>query len=183
MSNIKPKEIKLKNGKTIKIRTAVPADAQKIIVLVKSILKEKVYIIHELDEFKDTLESRALQIRKFKKAPGKLFLVADAGYEIAGLINFNNWDTRKTMHTGFLSIYTKKKYRGIGIGKALLSELIDWAGKNKIIHKMSLAVFSGNKNAIALYKKIGFKIEGICPKDIKINGKYYDSIFMYIFVK
>ncbi len=181
MSIIKPKEYLQKNGKTVKIRTADKSDAQKIIELVKNILKEKVYMIHEIDEYKDSIKSRTLQIKKFRKAPGKLFLVAETENEIAGFANFNNWDTRKTMHTGFLSIFIKKKYRGLGIGFLLLNELIDWAKKNPMIHKMSLAVFSTNKNAVALYKKLGFKTEGKCPKDIKIKGKYCDSIFMYIF--
>jgi RimJ/RimL family protein N-acetyltransferase len=60
--------------------------------------------------------------------------------------------------------------------------LIKWGRNNEIIQKMSLAVFSSNKIAISLYEKIGFKIEGLCPRDLKINGRYYDSVLMYKFV-
>ena len=63
-----------------------------------------------------------------------------------------------------------------------MKTLIQWGKANKLIRKMTLSVFSNNKNAIKLYKKVGFKIEGLCPMDVKINGRYYDSILMYKFV-
>jgi RimJ/RimL family protein N-acetyltransferase len=87
------------------------------------------------------------------------------------------------MHTGFLSVYVKKEFRGFGIGKLLMNRLLKWGKQNKLIKKMSLAVFSNNENAIRLYEQLDFKVEGVCPKDIKINGRYYDSIFMYKFMK
>jgi RimJ/RimL family protein N-acetyltransferase len=66
----------------------------------------------------------------------------------------------------------------------LMQSLIEWAEKNETIEKLTLAVFSTNVRAIALYKKLGFAIEGMCHRDIKIpDGTYVDSILMYKFVK
>jgi RimJ/RimL family protein N-acetyltransferase len=62
-------------------------------------------------------------------------------------------------------------------------ELLQWAEDNSLIEKVSLAVFSTNANAIKLYKKLGFKQEGRCPRDMIIGGKYADSILMYKFTK
>jgi RimJ/RimL family protein N-acetyltransferase len=182
MSSINEQVVTLKNGILITIRTAESSDASGIIRLMKGILSEKVFAIHEIDEYKETVASTTKKIRQYRKAPGKIILTASYKNEIVGYVTFNNWDTRKTMHTGFLSIYLLKKYRGMGLGKELMKMLLQWGKDNKLIQKMSLAVFSSNKNAIALYKKVGFKIEGLCPKDIKINGRYYDSVFMYKFV-
>ena len=117
MGQIKGESIKIKDNSLINIRTANENDAREIIELTKEILKEKKYMIHDIDEFKDSVKSRKEQINKFNKAPGKLFLIAESGEEIAGYVTFNNWDTRKTMHTGFLSIYLRKKWRGKGIGR------------------------------------------------------------------
>jgi len=183
LSRIDQKKIVLKNGTIITIRTAVPKDASCIISVMKDVMKENIYTIHETDEYKRTIKSELDKIKKYRKAPGKLILVALTKDDVIGYVTFNNWDTRKTMHTGFLSIYLKKEYRRIGIGKVLMKTLITWGRKNKVIRKMSLAVFSSNKKAIALYKKVGFEIEGLCPKDIKIGGRYYDSVLMYKFVK
>lgn len=182
MSRVNQKKIILKNGAIITIRTAVPKDASAIIGVMKEIMNESIYTIHESDEYRETTKSESNKIRKYLKAPGKIIIVALAKKEVVGFASFKNWDTKKTMHTGFLSIYQKKEYRGIGLGKELMRTLISWGRMNRIIRKMSLAVFSCNKNAIALYKKVGFKLEGLCPKDIKINSKYYDSVLMYKFV-
>jgi len=182
MCFIEKKNIILKNGIMITVRTAEPKDASGINDVMKSVIKENYFTIHGIDEFNETSQSRLKQIKKYRRAKGKIFIVALFKNKVIGLVSFNNWDTRKTMHTGFLSIFLLKEYRSIGLGKELMKILIEWGKSNKIIRKMSLAVFSCNKNAIALYKKVGFKIEGICPKDMKINGRYYDSVLMYKFM-
>ncbi len=182
MSFIEKKNVRLKNGIIITIRTAEPKDASEINTAMKSVIMEKVYTIYEIDEFNETNQSRLKQIKKYRKAPGKIFITALFKNKVVGFVTFNNWDTRKTMHTGFLSIFLIKEFRGMGLGKELMKILIKWGKDNKVIRKLSLAVFSCNKSAIALYKKIGFKIEGLCPKDLKINGRYYDSVLMYKFV-
>ncbi len=61
--------------------------------------------------------------------------------------------------------------------------MLEWGKFNTVNKKISLAVFSTNKNAIALYKKLGFKQEGRCLGDMIINGKYVDSILMYKYTK
>ena len=66
----------------------------------------------------------------------------------------------------------------------LLETLLEWAEKNPIIEKVTLAVFSTNTRAQNLYRKSGFTEEGRCPKDMKLNdGTYIDSVLMYKFVK
>jgi RimJ/RimL family protein N-acetyltransferase len=71
----------------------------------------------------------------------------------------------------------------MGIGRALIQALLDWAAGDPLIEKVTLAVFSTNEHAIALYQTMGFEVEGRCPGDMKINGEYVDSILMYRFVK
>jgi RimJ/RimL family protein N-acetyltransferase len=181
MGKIKPVGIRPNNGTEFSIRTAESNDAAGVLKIMKEVVKEKRYTIHEINEFHENKKSYTDKINKFIKSRGKLFLVAEINGTIAGFVNFNNWDTEKTKHTGFLSIFILKKFRGYGIGEALMNELIKWAKANPMIKKMSLAVFENNKNAIKLYNKIGFKFEGMCPKDIKIGNKFYSSIFMYIF--
>ena len=62
-----------------------------------------------------------------------------------------------------------KNYRGIGIGKALLKALLDWAKENPLIEKVSLGVLSTNQRAISLYKQMGFLEEGRLIKEYKLN--------------
>jgi RimJ/RimL family protein N-acetyltransferase len=183
MSSCKMAEFTLKNRKRLIIRTAAQKDAGSIIMLMKEVINEGPYTLAEPDEYKSTVKSERAKIKRFRNSPGKIYLVAEVKNEIAGFISFDNWDTRRTAHTGLFSVFIKKKWRGMGIGKILVNGMLDWAKTNPVNKKISLYVFSTNKNAIALYKKLGFKIEGRFRNDMIIDGKYVHSIAMYKFTK
>ena len=183
MSTILEKQFGLKNGKNLVLRTALVKDASQIVKLMKDVVKEGPFTLQEPDEYKATAKSEAQKIKRFKEAPGKIYLVAEVNKKVTGFISFDNWDTRRTEHTGLFSVFIMKKFRSMGIGKILIQGMIDWAKESKINKKISLYVFSTNKGAITLYKKLGFKIEGRFKRDMIIDGKYVDSIAMYIFTK
>jgi RimJ/RimL family protein N-acetyltransferase len=183
MSTISPEEYKLKNGKEVIIRTALAKDAAQVVKIMKDVIKEGPFTLYETDEYSATAKSEAKRIKRFKDAPGKIYLVAEVKSEIAGFISFDNWDTRRTEHTGLFSVFLKKKWRAMGIGGLLIKSMLSWGKSNPVNKKISLAVFSTNKSAIALYKKLGFRKEGCCPRDMIINGKYVDSILMYKYTK
>lgn len=183
MSIIVPEHHTLKNGRKLTIRTALTKDASQVVKLMKGVIKEGPFTLYESDEYSSTAKSEAKRIKRFKDAPGKIYLVAVIKDEITGFISFDNWDTRRTTHTGLFSIFLKKKFRSMGIGKLLVKSMVNWGKHNPVNKKISLAVFSTNKNAIALYKKLGFRREGRCPRDMIIDGKYVDSVLMYKYTK
>ena len=183
MSTINEQYFNLKDGRVLILRTALVKDASQIVRLMKDIVDEGPYTLAEPDEYKSTVKSESKKIKRFKDAPGKIYLVGEVNKEITGFISFDNWDTKRTSHTGLFSVFIKKKWRGKGIGKILINGMLDWGRTNPVNKKISLAVFSTNKSAIALYKKLGFRQEGRCLKDMIINGKYVDSILMYKYTK
>lgn len=183
MSSIKEKEIRLSDGKSLTLRTAMVKDASQIVKLMRDIVNEGPYTLAEPDEYRTTARTEAAKIKRFKKAAGKIYLVTISGKEIIGFISFDNWDTRRTSHTGLFSVFIKKKWRGKGIGKILVGGMLDWAKENPMIRKISLYVFSTNKNAIALYKKLGFRQEGRFLNDMIIDGKFVHSVAMYKWIK
>lgn len=61
------------------------------------------------------------------------------------------------------NVAVKEEARGRGIGQRLLERLIEY-GKLDGRKKFLLEVRYGNKTAINLYKKLGFKEDGIRPK-------------------
>jgi ribosomal-protein-alanine N-acetyltransferase len=52
----------------------------------------------------------------------------------------------------------EKKYRGIGLAKEVIQHTLTWIYGKLGIEKVLLGVNKGNKNALNLYKKIGFAI-------------------------
>ena len=169
---------------TVIIRTADKEDAEGIINVNKSVLKEEVFMLRNEDEAEYNTENVKNDIEDHLSKDGCLYLVAETGNKIAGYLEFSNGVFKKTLHSGMLQIYLLSEYREEGIGYELLKALIEWAEKNPVIEKLTLNVFSTNQRAINLYVKSGFKEEGRCPKDMKFNdGTYADSVLMYKFVK
>jgi RimJ/RimL family protein N-acetyltransferase len=72
---------------------------------------------------------------------------------------------------------------GKGYGFAAMSLLMEYAFTVLKLHKVELGVFAFNKRAIGLYRKIGFKIEGVKKDHLFYEGKYYDEIQMGLFAK
>lgn len=184
MGRIEKKSYKLKNGKNVLIRDAEPRDAESLIGINLDIVAEKVYMMREPDEAVYTKEDQITNIESLFNGEGTLYIVAEIENKVVGYLDFKNGGLMRTKHSGVLSIYILKEYREMGIGELLLQNLVNWAEKNPIIEKITLAVFSTNNRAIGLYKKLSFKEEGRCPKDMKLkDGTYIDSVLMYKFVK
>lgn len=74
-----------------------------------------------------------------------------------------------------------KDYWSKGYGSDSLKVLIKFIFEEVNMNKIKLKVFSFNTRAIACYKKVGFKEEGILKKELYRNGKYHDEILMAIF--
>jgi RimJ/RimL family protein N-acetyltransferase len=68
-------------------------------------------------------------------------------------------------------------YRGKGIGRRLMARVIAAAWR-KGLTRIELTVRQDNRRAIALYKRLGFKAEGVRRNAFLIDGKYHNLIAM-----
>jgi len=107
------------------------------------------------------------------------YLVAESDSKIVGTASIEQKKWRLN-HIGSFGIVIKDEYRGIGLGKFMTQEVIKVARKElkpapKII---KLEVYVNNKPAIALYKKMGFKIVGKIPNQIQWKGKLIAEFIM-----
>lgn len=184
MSYIDPLRTYSKSGIEVLLRNAHEKDAGAIMKIKAGILSEKVFMLREEDEANLNEESERSEIAEHLESEGSVYIVAEISEEVVGFLEFMNGSLKRTKHSGMFSVYITGEFRGNGIGRLLLEMLIHWAEKHMLIEKVTLAVFSTNAAAIGLYEKMGFKIEGICPRDMKLSdGSYIDSVLMYRFVK
>jgi RimJ/RimL family protein N-acetyltransferase len=71
-----------------------------------------------------------------------------------------------------------KKYWNRGLGSEAGRMIIDY-GFNKLnLHRIELGVLEYNPRAMKVYKRLGFKKEGVKREHILFRGKYYDDIHM-----
>jgi ribosomal protein S18 acetylase RimI-like enzyme len=80
-------------------------------------------------------------------------------------------------------MYVSKQYRGMGIARRLIEEVVMKAKWLKDIEQINLTVISNNENAKKLYEKLGFETFGSERNAIKWKGKYFDEDQMVLGLK
>jgi len=169
--------VKLKDGKTLLVRNAVEADALELIRYFKKVTAETDFLVTKPEEVSMSVEQEKAIIRAHLEKENSIFLVAVLNERIVGSLNFIGGGRKRTKHKGELGMSVLKDFWGLGIGSALLQSLLDWA-KNSGIKKIQLEVMVDNEQAIGLYKKFRFKIEGKKEKAVFKNSNYVDLLIM-----
>jgi ribosomal protein S18 acetylase RimI-like enzyme len=103
------------------------------------------------------------------------------GDVLAGVVSFvrEGEQREKLRHKGFMSsMYVTKNYRGQGIARLLLEEVIKRAGAIEGMEQINLIVISSNTAAQQLYKSFGFEKFGTEKQSIKWKGRYFDEDLM-----
>ena len=101
---------------------------------------------------------------------------------LAALAGFRRFDRIKKAHKAELfGVYTAQKARGLGLGEAVVRQVIDVAHGDSI-EQMLATVASLNLPAKALYAKLGFEVFGIEPRGQKVGDRYYDQEHMVLFL-
>ena len=109
---------------------------------------------------------------------GIYHFAAEADGELAGIITVRNPQHPRLRHTTNLGMFVDENHAGKGVGSALIAFALrysfQWLGAVII----ELEVFTDNRTAIGLYKKFGFREEGIRTKSALKNGQYVDVLMM-----
>jgi GNAT superfamily N-acetyltransferase len=82
-------------------------------------------------------------------------------------------------HCGVLGMGLLPPFRGKGYGAALLDATLNKARRQGLA-RIELAVRADNAQAIRLYKKVGFRQEGILKGGMRVDESYNDVIMMAI---
>jgi RimJ/RimL family protein N-acetyltransferase len=104
--------------------------------------------------------------------------VAEAAGALIGMTVLVRNDLPKTRHAGSIfGVYTHPDWRGTGVADALLEACVDYA-RALGIRLVRLAVVTTNASAIRLYQRCGFRVYGVEPESIQLDGVYYDELLM-----
>ncbi|MCR1899915.1 GNAT family N-acetyltransferase [Irregularibacter muris] len=171
-------QVSLKDGSIITIRKAVSSDAKEVLEYIHKISSESDFLTFGEGEFHRTIEQQKNFIYDIAKRKNALFIVAEIDGKIVGNLNFSGGLRPRMAHTGEFGLSVLQEYWGKGIGTKLIKNLIQWCKKSETIRKINLKVRNDNHLAIHLYKKLGFKQEGIITRDFLVDNRFYDSIFM-----
>lgn len=105
-------------------------------------------------------------------------IVAEHEGQTVGWASLNQYNNRCAYDgVADLSVYISREYRGKGIGKKLLAELVSLAKENGF-HKMVLFTFPFNQLGQGLYKKMGFYEVGVFKNQGRLDSKFVDVMAM-----
>ncbi|CAH0167694.1 GNAT family N-acetyltransferase [Priestia megaterium] len=117
-------------------------------------------------------------IQRDTESKRNLFLVASVHNEIVGFSRCEGHDLKRFAHKVEFGVCIAEEWWGYGIGKELLQQSIRWADSAGM-KKITLNVLETNKQAIDLYTKFGFEMEGVLKNDKMLSdGKYYSTVVM-----
>lgn len=83
------------------------------------------------------------------------------------------WLVLDEVHIGTIAVHSN--YRGIGLGKIFLSEILERAFEEGVIRAF-LEVRKSNEAAIHLYENMGFKVDGVRKEYYRDNRE--DALMM-----
>jgi len=173
---------KIFGKKKIKIRKISARD-------LKHVKKFREFVNSLIDEDAMILMNKKASLKYEKKWLGELLKRIRKHKQVSLIAEYDNiiiakasiaLDKWRKSHVGNLGISIRKGYRGIGLGKHLMKEILKLAKKElkpspKII---SLSVYPINKPAVALYEKYGFKKVAEIPYVIRCQGKLTSEVIM-----
>jgi ribosomal protein S18 acetylase RimI-like enzyme len=166
------------NGTTYIIRSAINKDAKELSEIRLQIDGETENLDREKGEAFIDIQGFEQLIKTDTDNKKNLFLVAVVHDRIVGFSRCEGNLLKRFAHKVEFGVCVLKDYWGYGIGKNLLKESISWADSNGI-KKITLNVLETNEKAIDLYKKFGFKTEGILKNDKFLSGgQYYNTVVM-----
>lgn len=178
-----PAKTYLKNGDNLLIRRATKGDEKRYAEMSSQMYLETRFLSRcEGDEF-PSAESLGGFIEEVEFSDKEILLLAVYHDTIVGSGAITACLNRAKMkHKCELDISILKAYWHLGIGKALMSTLIEFA-QSAGYEQINLYVASDNEQAIRLYEKLGFQATGREVHAMKhADGDYSDWIFMTKFL-
>ena len=169
-------KVKLKDGKEVTIRFLTANDKEALFQMFSSMSNEAL----KWSMAPYTMEVIQRWINNIKNL---IPLVAEYNNRIVGYASIYKFQHPRRKGIGDLAIYLHQDFHNVGLGTAMMKKLLQLAKEHKM-HKLELYVVEDNKAAVALYKKFGFKIEGISKDSFfGSDGKYHNMIHMGLLLK
>ncbi|EGT5619651.1 GNAT family N-acetyltransferase [Clostridium perfringens] len=122
-------------------------------------------------------EEELIKEKIINRGKNQYWYVAEENGKVIGLGILMNHGNLRKKHVGVITLMVNSDYQNKGVGSLLMDKLINLSESLNII-RLELCVFRDNYKAINLYKKFGFKEEGIKVKSALKNGEYIDEVMM-----
>ena len=138
------REVICRDGRAALLRSAHPDDAAEMVRFLLDVCGETEFLLAYPEERQSlTDEGERTFLTRLTADDNELMLTA--------------WVD------GQLAISIRRAYWRLGLGTAMLTELVDVAKARPEVRQVELEFIEGNSRAQALYEKVGFRVVGVHP--------------------
>jgi L-amino acid N-acyltransferase YncA len=151
-----PKEIKLPNGAAIMLRLMEVGDKDKILAFARSLPQDDLLFLRT-----DITESASVEewIRNVESGDTAT-VIAEADGQLVGYASVHSDQARWTRRVGEIRVQVGAKFRGVGLGRHLASEIFR-LGQMRGLKKMAAMMTPDQAGARAAFEKLGFQVEAL----------------------
>jgi RimJ/RimL family protein N-acetyltransferase len=163
----------------IEVRQAKASDAASFLELWDALDTETEFMLFEPNERQATLDTQRANLENaFNSENVRIVVLSDSSNKIlAGFCAGRRSSNFRDKHSLHIVIGIRQKYTGKQWGFKLLTELEKWAISVEV-SRLELSVMVNNHNAIALYSKHGYQIEGTKKNGVFLHSGYVDEYIM-----
>ena len=144
------REVICRDGRAALLRSAHPDDAAEMVRFLLDVCGETEFLLAYPEERQSlTDEGERTFLTRLTADDNELMLTAWVDGQLAGVANINFSTRLKMRHRANVAISIRRAYWRLGLGTAMLTELVEF--------------IEGNSRAQALYEKVGFRVVGVHP--------------------
>jgi L-phenylalanine/L-methionine N-acetyltransferase len=171
---------RLADGRVLRLRDARLRDARPLALLLDAVAAEpSVTLLMLPGQFGAGVWRR--RITDAIADPRCLQLSAELDGELVGNLGLRPDPNPCSGHVACVGMSVGERWRGLGVGGALLEVSATWAGAHDV-SRLALGVFPENLRAIRFYERHGFVREGLRRAQYARAGRYHDEVLMARFL-
>ncbi|MCC5896163.1 MAG: GNAT family N-acetyltransferase [Alkalibacterium sp.] len=160
------------------IREAIPSDAEAVIDLLNRTATQTGFMTQGEEGVGLTVEEEAKELDKIYSSENNSVILAIVDKQVIGIASIHSSSKPKIRHIGDIGIVIDKDFWGMGLGRLMMEDLLEWANESKVLKRLQLQVQHRNSRARALYESLGFDLEAVMQYGVKDNGEYLDVCLM-----
>jgi len=169
-----PLAVRLASGERVLARAATPDDAPPLNDVLRAVVREGGF---PWEEYPFTVEDDRRRLLAGTAAGDSLMIVAEAGGHVIGGMRgsrFHLGQVPKCTHVLWISAALLPAYRGLGLGRVLVSALLCWAEQNGY-RRAHAVTFATNRASLGMFHALGFSDEGVHRASLFLHGRYIDD--------